>query len=357
MSAVGSPGVVLRKLADPLAACRERGDGIGFVGPDVPIDVLLASGRPFGHLPWRPSANMAAADKWLESSFPFWARSIVAQWDQGVFDDLTTVIFSRADDASQRLYYYVAELRRRGQLGGPVPWMFDVALIPRESSELHTEQAIVDLMRLLDVDDDELPAGIARGNELREQLAAIDAGRAADGPACEQLGRAVLWTDPAEWLAGVLAPAAGSPRRRVLLAGSMPPDDRIHAMVEHAGASVVSEAHTFGLRRLGAPIELRDAVPRRALARQLLGASMAPRAFRDRAAWLLERAADSRAEAVIIWLTREDEALAWSVPAQRRALAVAGMPCLILSAASSLADDGAAERIAAFCAEEFHATA
>src|SRR5690606_38530408 len=115
----------------PLAASR---GGIGFVGPDVPVDVLLASGRPFGHLPWRATGAIGAigatgatgaagatpwADRWLESSFPFWARSILEQWHDGAFDALDTVIFSRADDASQRLYYYVAELKRRGKRGGP----------------------------------------------------------------------------------------------------------------------------------------------------------------------------------------------------------------------------------------------
>src|SRR5690606_10628902 len=64
-------------LADPLAASR---GGIGFVGPDVPVDVLLASGRPFGHLPWRATGAIGAigatgatgaagatpwADRWL----------------------------------------------------------------------------------------------------------------------------------------------------------------------------------------------------------------------------------------------------------------------------------------------------
>src|SRR5690606_10192842 len=134
-------------LADPLATSRERGEGVGFVGPDVPIDVLLATGKPFGHLPWQAAGATAWADQWLESSFPFWARSILEQWHLGAFDALETVVFTRADDASQRLYYYVAELKRRGKLGGPAAHIFDVALVPRGTSLGHTEQAGVDLMR------------------------------------------------------------------------------------------------------------------------------------------------------------------------------------------------------------------
>ena len=357
MNAITNRAMIRRILEDPLAGSRVRGDGIGFVGPDIPIDVLLASGRPFGHLPWRLSEGMDSAGQWLESSFPFWARSIVTQWEQGAFDDLRAVIFSRADDASQRLYYYVAELRRRGKLAGPDPWMFDIALIQRESSELHTEQALLDLMRLLDVSDDSLLTGIEQANELRVRLSVVDAHRTSDGPAFEQLGRAALWTDPSEWIGDVNVPETDSTRRRVLLAGSMPPDDRIHAIIEQAGASVVSEAHALNLRRLGDAVTLRDAAPERALVRHLRSVSKSPRAFTDRAAWLVQRAADARADAVVIWLTREDEALAWSVPAQRRALAEAGVPFLIVSAAGWQADDGVADRIEAFCTEDGHATA
>jgi hypothetical protein len=77
----------------------------------------------------------------------------------------------------------------------------------------------------------------------------------------------------------------------------------------------------------------------------------------DRARWLVERCAAARAAAVILWLTREDEALAWHVPAERSALEAAGIPVLILTAARWQADDDTLERIAAFCTETLHATA
>jgi hypothetical protein len=59
----------------------------------------------------------------------------------------------------------------------------------------------------------------------------------------------------------------------------------------------------------------------------------------------------------VIWLTREDEALAWSVPVIRQALDAAGLPTLLLPASRWQCDDGALERIAAFCRECISATA
>lgn len=347
------------RLRDPLAAYRAASDGVGFVGPDVPIDVLVASGRPFGHLPWRTDRATAWADRWLESSFPYWSRSILEQWHGGAFDALGTVVFSRADDASQRLYYYVRELQRRGKLRGPVPQMFDIALIPRDSSLAHTEAAVLELMRSLDVAADALPSAIERANALRRRLTELERARVANGPLYERLGRAALWTSPGEWLDALpLRPssAESSATTRILLAGSMPPDERLHDAVEAGGGSVVAEAHPLALGRLGpeldttsgqVPANGREA-PARAIARHLRATSIAPRAFFDRAAWIVERARAARAAAVVIWLSREDEALAWTAPMQRRALTAAGVPVLVLAARRWQADDDTRAQIEDF---------
>ncbi len=335
--------------------------GVGFVGPDIPIEVLIASGRPFGHLPWRVDGETPWADQWLESSFPYWSRSILEQWQAGAFDALETVVFSRADDASQRLYYYVRELQRHGKLRGPAVRMFDIALIDRESSLAHTEAAVSALMNVLGVAADVLPKAIDRANGLRRRFAEIERDRVANGPLYERLARAALCTNPCEWVDGLTLAQSAPAATRVLLAGSMPPDERLHEAVEAAGASVVAEAHALALDRLGAAdagacVETGEQ-PVRALARHLRASSVSPRAFFDRAAWIVRRAQAARADAVVIWLTREDEALAWTAPSQQRALVAAGLPVLLLAARRWQADDDACEQIAEFVARCARASA
>jgi hypothetical protein len=357
MTVIDVDEALARALEVPLASSSGRSDAVGFVGPDVPIEVLLASGRPFGHLPWSSTDATPWADRWLESSFPYWARSILEQWQAGKFDGVETVVFSRADDASQRLYYYVAELQSRGLLSGPVPHVFDIALQRRDSSTSHTADAILALCRALDVAPAALPEAIARANRLRRALADLEHERTANGALYERLGRLALWTDPTPWifdLALSAQPAGGS---RVLLAGSVPPDDRLHRTVEATGATIVCEAHVHGLTRLGPELAHDAGPPETQVALQLQQASIGPRAMIDRARWVVERADAVQAAAVIVWLTREDEALAWHVPAERRALAAAGIPVLMLPAARWQADDDTLDRIAAFCTEILHATA
>jgi hypothetical protein len=352
MTAAAAHSPVERTLENPVAALH---GGIGFVGPDVPIEVLLASGRAFGHLPWSADEQTPFADRWLESSFPFWARSILEQWNARVFDALEAVVFSRADDASQRLYYYVRELQRRDLLPGPEPLMFDIAHVQRESSIEHTAAAISRLCSALAVEPGGLTAAITRANGLRETLARLEADRLSHGSLHERLARAALWSDPTQWIDEFVVPEPDAFRQRVLLAGSVPPDDRIHHAVEAAGASVIAEAHVFGLGRLGPEVCVGALSPEAALARQLRIASVSPRAVIDRAEWIVDRARAARAAAVIIWLTREDEALAWHVPAQRSALAAAGLATLVLPAAHWRADDRALDLVAEFVTEGSHA--
>jgi hypothetical protein len=349
-------------LRAPLAVAK---GGIGFVGADLPVDLFAASGRSFGHLPWRAEGATAWADRWLESGFPGWTRSILEDWHGGRFDGLSQVVFSRSDDASQRLYYYVRELQQRGQLAGPVPLVFDIALLPRESSLAHTAQSLCSLGESLGVDEAALRGAIPRVNALRRQLAQWQAGRTGDGPAHERLSRATLFSDATGWVGHEATPAGTGARAgnddnardgtgsglRVLLAGSFPPDQRLHEAVESGGAVVVAEAHAQCLLRLGALLEPAGESPFLALARHLRATSMAPRSVFDRAQWIVAQARQARAAAVVLWLTREEESLAWHVPAQRAALQSAGMPCLALTARRWSADDGALDEITTFCRE------
>jgi len=343
------PNAIDAQLDNASANLSASGDAIGFVGADIPIEVLLATRRPFGHLPWRPAEPTAWADASLESSFPYWARSILEQWHDGAFDDLSAVVFSRAEDASQRLFYYVRELQQRGLLGGPAPRMFDIAMIPRESSLRHTAAAILELARSFDVTTAMLHEGLEKAESLREALQRIQAIRSTDGPFYERLSRAALWSNAADWIDEIVAPTERGNGMRLLLAGSAPPDDRLHLTVEAAGSCVIAEAHVHGLTRLGGPMGSGPATVERRLAEHLTSASVGPRAFLDRARWIVEQTEIHRADAVILWLTREDEALAWHVPAQSRALGAAGIPLCVLPASRWQMDDGALERVAEFC--------
>lgn len=330
-------------LADPLASAREAEHAVGFIGSDFPPDIALASSRVFCHLPWRAGRLTPTADQWLESAFPGWSRSILEDWAAGGFDCFAQVVFSRSDDATQRLYYYVCELQRQGRIGGPRPLMLDVATIPRDSSIRHTRRALAMLLDELEVDAAHLAAGIEAANLRRRwyhNLAAQDL----PGSLRESLARATLFRDLYPELASATA-QANTAQRGVLLVGSTPPDERLHRAAEGVGWNVRGELHPYALGRHGLPIETGAADdPLHALALHLNRQTHGARTFADRAALLTEALDASAAQAVVFWMTEEDESMVWDLPRLRAVLAQRELPALaLLRRRWDLADDSITE--------------
>ena len=284
---------------------------IASVGPNLPLAVLRASGAYAGSLPIDLDKKVTGASAWMESKFAPWAPIALQAWADGDYDHLGRVVFSRADDTAQRFYYYVCELQRRGLVGGPEAVMFDLAMIPRQSSFERTEQKV---------------------RELAELLGASEA-------AIEQA------ISP--------APAAIAPAGRplCLIAGSPLPDRRLHRAVENAGFAAAGQTLAdFWAEEAGA-VERGTGNPCAAIARVLHASSSGPRSFADRSALLAERLSQSRAKAAILWRIEEDEAQVWHLPAERRVLEQSGVPHLVLTRRDWFAEDGAVEEISRFLAE------
>jgi hypothetical protein len=284
---------------------------LAHVGPNLPQDLLRATGRHAGVLAFDPDAPTPRADEWLESKFAPWARSIVQSWAEGRYDQLGQVLFSRADDSAQRLYYYICELQRRGLLAGPEPLILDIAKIPRASSTGRTIDALRALAARLRVTRDDLAASIAVCNRER------------------------------------VRPAPGVAEPMCLLAGSPPPDRRLHEAIAAAGFAACGPTLGETWSDLG-PVVDAGGDPFFSLGLQLHALERGPRAFADAGAALERDVIETCAKAVVLWQIEEDEAQAWHLPAQRAALARAGVPALVLTRRDWLARDGAGDEIAAF---------
>jgi hypothetical protein len=148
-------------LQDPAAAARRaKASGqrvIGFVGTDIPVELIAAAGAFPWRLPAAAESPTARADAYLEASFQPQERAIAEQWLAGGFDFVDEVVFTRANDSIQRLYYYLCELRRRKLCDGPAPLLFDLCKIPRNSSARRTQAVTVSLSEALGSRINELP--------------------------------------------------------------------------------------------------------------------------------------------------------------------------------------------------------
>lgn len=339
-------------LAHPLAvAGNDR--VIGYVGTDVPIELILAAGAQPVRLRGRAGARTELADRFVEESFSTATRRIAEQWLSGELDALAAVIFSRSDDSAQRLYYYVCEWQRIGRCGGPAPLLFDIATLPRASSAAHTLESTRALATAIGTAPERLPDAIARVNRrlsLLERLAEHRVSGDVAGSFALRVQRAAecRWTaafdDELEHWLGAQAPTA-SARRRFVLVGSEPSDPRLHESIEAAGVDLVADIHEADAIEASIPAEDDPLAGIAARWQRRVHASRAALRDPDR---LAARVRALRADGAILWLLASDTGLAWETPRMERALRNAGCSILKLVLQSEEPDEATLMQLAHF---------
>lgn len=307
---------------------------VGYVGDDIPVALILAAGAVPARLRCAPAEDGARADDFVEPSFSAEARAIANHWLQGSLDHLDAVIFPRSDDSGQRLYYYLCELQRRGLCGGPRPLIFDVANLPRAASFEHTLESTRRLAAELGTATDALEPALQRVARREALLAAVQARRLLASPLPGSIAWNVGFVAACDWREDFderarrwleQSPALRSPRR-VLLAGDPLPDDEMHRLIESCGASVVLELTGSAAADMPAAGDAFAAIAAAFQQRESPALSM-----RGNARWLAECAHRHRADAVILWLSEQDEALPWECPRQMESLRAARIPALLLA--------------------------
>jgi hypothetical protein len=173
------------------------------------------------------------------------------------------------------------------------------------------------------------------------------------GSAAMQLWRSLLidWTAELDaiarnWLAS--APRK-TPTHRLLLAGSTPPDERLHRAAEAGGANIVyelfDESPELALSRWDTTADSIEA-----LAQVYWSARNAATTLLAYPDILVERARELGASGVILWLVEADEGIVWELPRQLQRLRRAGLPVLSFVRQRWNADASCLDRIEAFAA-------
>jgi hypothetical protein len=175
---------------------------------------------------------------------------------------------------------------------------------------------------------------LQRVRQREDLLRAVQARRLLPAPLCGsaawtfEFAAACDWRDSfdaaaRQWLAE--SPLLHIPRR-VLLAGDPPPDGQLHTAIEATGASVVLE-----LTESGFTPEKNGHDPFADIATEFQRRESPALSMRRDARWLAARALDCRADAVLVWLSEQNEALPWEISRQLQSLRTAGIPALLLA--------------------------
>jgi hypothetical protein len=114
--------------------------------------------------------------------------------------------------------------------------------------------------------------------------------------------------------------------RRVMLAGDPLPDNQMHLAIEVCGASVVLELTESTSIDERARLE-----PLAAIAEEFRRRESPALSMRRNERWLADCALEHRAEAVVVWLSEQNEALPWEIARQMKALHAARIPALLVA--------------------------
>lgn len=337
---------------DPEAAARRwRADGgavVGYVGVDVPRELVSASGM----LPVRfapdPSTDLAWGDRILGTGVDELARRQLARlvtYGRGPYDHL---VISRDREASLRLF---TSLRGWGRVepGADLPSLhfLDFWHLPYRNTAAYNRVRTRELAGVLEswsgrtLDAATLGAAIAEANESRRLLAEVRALRR-ERPArltgTEMLAvvGAGMFLPTGEHnrllrrlLAGTdaLPPHGGT---RVFVTGSDQDGPALYHAIERAGTVVVADDHDWGDRSYDGLVD-EAAEPYPALAERYHTGSPSGRRYdgAHRAAYTASQAAAAGADVVVCWLREHDDAVAWDAPEQRRRLAARGIPLVV----------------------------
>lgn len=303
---------------------------VGYVGADVPVELITAAGLLPKRLAGKPGEDSALGDRYLGRGVDPVARSILTRILTGDYGPLEAIVVSRDCEASLRLFYALRELHRvEPELRLPPVRLVDVLHLPHHTTTRYVHAKIAQLREWLGqwrpIGDDDLAAAITAHDTLRRSLAHLAELRRANRLSGTRFLEVVAATTALpvteatalveSMLAADLPEVDGV---RLFLTGSSHDSPAVYETLESNGFLVVGEDHDWGellfARTCAAPTEL-------ALAeRYQYNGPAAPRSsIRQRAAHTAAAARACDAEVLFSYARIHDDAPPWDFPEQRAA--------------------------------------
>ncbi|MFG1694753.1 2-hydroxyacyl-CoA dehydratase [Nonomuraea sp. NPDC049309] len=317
----------------------QDGPVVGYVGADVPVELLTAAGMRAVRLTGDPESGSAPGDRYLGRGVDPAARSVLTRLLEGAFGDLDKVVVSHGSEASLRLFYALRELRRvEPERGLPEAYLVDLLHLPHRTTARYNRRRIGEFAARLEAWAGrplDLAAAVAAHDERRRLLAAVAELRRAvparlTGRQFLAVANAAL---PVEEHVALLrrlleeADRLGEHRgRRVFLSGSDHDTPHVYEAIEAEGDVIVGEDHSFGELAVTGPVGAAslDALAEHYHRNILTAHRSTPGA---RAAYAAVAVRRCRAELFVSYCRASDEAPAWDFPAQRAAL---NIPAVLL---------------------------
>ena len=338
-----------RYYADPaihLRECRTAGIGVvGKIGYGVCDELIMAAGMESAAVRSEGFSH-ALADEYLEYAFTEKGKllfDMIADGDRACVPD--HVVFSDSEDLTNRLYYYLRELKRsEPERRMPelylVDWLFSRHMTYQEWNEkaLRRFAQQLEIWSGKAVTDDALAEAIDLYNRQYRAVSEILRQRTAPAPritgsealvilgAKDHMGKR-RYAEIVEKLAAEVSSWPEAEGTKLFFSGSLQQDLTVYEEVEGAGFVICGEDHDAGARAFERPART-DLEPFRALVDcyMLRSPSAAKGLVKERVTSLLENVEKTGASCVLFYTDAYDEAASWDFPSQRKALEERGIP-------------------------------
>ncbi|MEV5504685.1 2-hydroxyacyl-CoA dehydratase family protein, partial [Nonomuraea fuscirosea] len=253
------------------APAGNRPDGrapvVGYVGSDLPVELLTAAGVHALRLTGDPGSGSAPGDRYLGRGVDPAARSVLTRLLDGSFGELDRVVVSHDCEASLRLFYALRELGRvEPGAGLPEAYLVDLRHLPHRTTTRYNRRRLGEFAARLETWTGralDLAGAVAAHDERRRLLAAaaelrrIVPARLTGRQFLAVVNAALPVAEHVALLRRLLAEAGRleeHPGRRVFLSGSDHDTPHVYEAVESEGQVIVGEDHSFGDLAVTGPV-------------------------------------------------------------------------------------------------------
>lgn len=330
-----------RAYENPFAAAeaaRARGVRlVGYIGPTVPLEIVLAAGL-FPMAITGDEFDARASNDLMEEFFDPDCRFAFDGLLNERFGDLALMVVPRTSDQYNKLYLYLREAVRIGR-GNAVPalWLYDLLHTrTKRSRDYGLARTAAFAQRMGEVagrpiNEGDLSRAIRATNAARKLMHQLQRARAqgVDGVEALMALSAFRFMGADEYVAAMTeycstVDGAAAALPRIVIKGFPLNHTRLHAMVAEAGGVVVGEDDPWGARAAG-PLIAEDGDPLTAIFEHYFmhapGPRVDPPEERDR--WFVEQA--PKADGVIFYVPPHDDLSGWDLPRQRSFLDRSGV--------------------------------
>jgi benzoyl-CoA reductase/2-hydroxyglutaryl-CoA dehydratase subunit BcrC/BadD/HgdB len=326
------------------------GQVVGYIGADVPEELIAAAGMLPVRLHAETGAPDAPADRYGEGGGNALIRAFVARLLDGTYAYLDHLVVATTPSYLGALFTFLREVQTEDAAFPRLSLQLcDLHHGPSPATARYNLQTLARLKAALEgwcgrpISDDALSRAIADANASRALLDRLQALRAerriAGADALQVIGAA--YVTPKAWhserLAAALPGVARAPRlagRPVVFSGSETDTPDLYRRIEAAGLIIVADDQGWG-GRVAERAVARGGDPMEALARRYRDMAPAPAksTMGERIDYLLDLVRRTGAEAVVFAIRGLDHPPAWDAPAQIAALEAAGIGVVQLDAA------------------------